>query len=52
MDVRDAADCPAVDAYRQSLIDGTSSAAPEPLDNCPPRFGTEATKHPSSTPKL
>src|SRR4030095_6056586 len=31
MDVRDAADCPAVDAYRQSLIDGTPLAPPAPL---------------------
>jgi hypothetical protein len=39
MDVRDAADCPAVDAYRQSLIDGTPIAAPAPLTDCPPQFG-------------
>jgi hypothetical protein len=39
MDVRDAADCPAVDAYRQSLIDGTPIAAPAPLDDCPAQFG-------------
>jgi hypothetical protein len=39
MDVRDAADCPAVDAYRQSLIDGTPITAPAPLDDCPPQFG-------------
>jgi hypothetical protein len=39
MDVRDAADCPAVDAYRQSLIDGTPIAAPAPLDDCPDQFG-------------
>ena len=32
-DVRDAADCPAIDAYRQSLVDGAPIAkpAPEPL---------------------
>ena len=52
MDVGDAADCPAVDASRQSLIEGTSIAALEPLDNCPPRSGADPTKHPSSTPKL
>jgi hypothetical protein len=39
MDVRDAADCPAVDAYRQSLIDGTPITAPAPLTDCPAQFG-------------
>src|SRR5512132_1765075 len=39
MDVRDAADCPAVDAYRQSLIDGAPIAAPAPLTDCPAQFG-------------
>jgi hypothetical protein len=39
MDARDATDCPAVDAYRQSLIDGTPIAAPSPLADCPPDFG-------------
>ena len=39
MDARNAADCPAVDAYRQSLIDGTPIAAPSPLTACPPGFG-------------
>jgi len=39
MDARDAADCPAVDAYRQSLIDGTPITAPSPVTDCPPMFG-------------
>jgi hypothetical protein len=39
MDVRNAADCPAVDAFRQSLIDGSPIAAPSPLTDCPPGFG-------------
>ncbi len=39
MDARDAADCPAVDAYRQSLINGAPIAPPSPLTDCPPTFG-------------
>jgi hypothetical protein len=39
MDARDATDCPAVDAYRQSLIDGSPITAPSPLTDCPPDFG-------------
>jgi hypothetical protein len=39
IDARDATDCPAVDAYRQSLIDGSPIAAPSPLTDCPPQFG-------------
>jgi hypothetical protein len=41
MDARDAADCPAVDAYRQSLIDGNAIAPPAPVTDCPPQFGNE-----------
>jgi hypothetical protein len=39
MDARDATDCPAVDAYRQSLIDRSPVTAPSPLTDCPPDFG-------------
>jgi hypothetical protein len=39
MDARNAADCPAVDAYRQSLINGSPIPAPAPLTDCPPQFG-------------
>jgi hypothetical protein len=38
-DVRDAADCPAVDAWRQSLVDGAPIAKPAPGTACPPTFG-------------
>ena len=38
-DVRNAADCPAIDAWRQSRIDGTSVAKPAPATDCPARFG-------------
>jgi len=39
IDARDATDCPAVDAYRQSLIDGSPITAPSPMTDCPPDFG-------------
>ena len=38
-DVRDAASCPAIDAYRQSLVAGTPIAPPAPASDCPPTFG-------------
>jgi hypothetical protein len=39
-DVRSAADCPAVDVYRQKLLEGTTpNPAPAPGSECPATFG-------------
>jgi hypothetical protein len=40
-DARNAVDCPAVDAFRQALVDGQSPTPPNPDDpsNCAPGFG-------------
>jgi hypothetical protein len=39
-DVRDAADCPAIDTFRQRLLTGTTpNPTPEPQQDCPPAFG-------------
>jgi hypothetical protein len=38
-DVRDAADCPAIDVWRMALQDGSSPPAPAPQLECLPAFG-------------
>jgi hypothetical protein len=38
-DARNAADCPAVDAYRTALAAGTPAAKPAPATDCPATFG-------------
>jgi len=38
-DARRAADCPAIDAWRQALEDGASPPPPAPQQECPPNFG-------------
>jgi hypothetical protein len=40
-DIRDASDCPAIDAWRQSLIEGTTLATPAPQNDCPDTFGAQ-----------
>lgn len=38
-DARNAADCPAVDAYRAALEAGTAATPPKPATECPATFG-------------
>ncbi|TMK59421.1 MAG: exo-alpha-sialidase [Actinobacteria bacterium] len=38
-DARNAADCPAIDAWRESLITGGTVARPAPQQDCPANFG-------------
>ncbi len=38
-DTRNAADCPAIDAWRMSLENGASPPAPAPQQDCPATFG-------------
>jgi hypothetical protein len=38
-DARNAADCPAIDAWRESLITGGTVARPAPQQDCLPNFG-------------
>jgi hypothetical protein len=38
-DVRNAADCPAIDAYRESLVGGPAAPTPAPGTDCPATFG-------------
>jgi hypothetical protein len=38
-DTRNAADCPAIDAYRQKLEDGLAATAPDVQQQCPATFG-------------
>jgi hypothetical protein len=44
-DARNAADCPAIDTYRQAVLDGTATTSstdplrPAPEQDCDPQFG-------------
>jgi hypothetical protein len=38
-DTRNAADCPAIDAYRQALEAGQAATAPAVQQQCPATFG-------------
>jgi hypothetical protein len=38
-DARNAEDCPAIDAYRQSIVDGNPGTRPAPNNDCPATFG-------------
>jgi hypothetical protein len=39
-DVREGANCPAIDAWREDLQDGTAvTTTAQPQSDCPPRFG-------------
>jgi hypothetical protein len=38
-DSREATDCPAIDAFRQSIVDGAPIARPEPQADCSATFG-------------
>jgi hypothetical protein len=38
-DVRNAADCPAIDAYREGLVGGPAAPRPAPNSDCPATFG-------------
>ncbi len=38
-DVRNAADCPAIDAYRMALQTGATATRPAPEQDCPATWG-------------
>jgi hypothetical protein len=38
-DARNAADCPAIDAYRQAIVSGQAATAPAVQQQCPMNFG-------------
>lgn len=40
-DARNAADCPAIDTYRQALQNGAAATAPAPQQQCLPNFGNQ-----------